>query len=144
MRAAAPSYTAAAARWWSYVAASRYGGALQVLLRAGGAGAAALMVAGLHQAHDPGVLCLLRRFTGIPCPACGSTTVFIEAGQGHWVDALTANPVTVIVGLGLLLAPLGPGRWWWNAPAKRRNIVIALAATAAWCWQLHRFGIVLS
>lgn len=101
---------------------------------------AALAVARLHDAHDPGSLCLLRRFTGIPCPGCGSTTVFIEAGHGHWLGALEANPVTVLCAFGLLLAPLGPGRWWWELPNKRRNIIIGSALTVSWAWQLHRYG----
>ncbi|WP_229758667.1 DUF2752 domain-containing protein [Peterkaempfera bronchialis] len=144
MTASLPGPAAAPARWWSRAASSRYGGPLQVLMRAAGAAAAALAVAGLHQAHDPGPLCPLRRFTGIPCPACGSTTVFIEAGQGHWAAALTANPFTVAAGLLLLLAPLGPGRLWRSAPARRRNGVLGAVAAVAWCWQLHRYGLLLS
>ncbi|MFJ6214449.1 DUF2752 domain-containing protein [Streptomyces sp. NPDC092296] len=145
MTAQAPGHTAPPPdRWWTRATRSRYGGPLQVLLRVGGVGVAAPAVARLHQAHDPGALCLLRRFTGIPCPACGSTTVFIEAGQGHWVAALTANPFTVVIGLGLLFAPLGLGRRWWSAPVRQRNAVIGVVAALSWCWQLHRYGIVLS
>jgi hypothetical protein len=114
---------------------------LCVLLRAAAMGAAALAVAGLHAAHDPGVLCPLRRLTGVPCPACGSTTVFIELGSGHWSAAPAANPVTVIAALGLLIAPLGPGRWWWRTPVRGRTALLSAAAAAAWTWQLHRLGI---
>lgn len=118
------------------------GGLLRVAARGGGAAAVALVAARLHDVHDPGSLCLLRRFTGIPCPGCGSTTVFIEAGHGHWAAALTANPVTVLVGVGLLVAPLGPGRLWWRTPVRTRNAVIATAAAVSWAWQLHRYGFV--
>ncbi|WP_055591172.1 DUF2752 domain-containing protein [Peterkaempfera griseoplana] len=141
---APPSVNTAPVRWWSRAAGSRYGGPLQVLVRAAGAAAAALAVSRLHRAHDPGALCLLRRFTGVPCPACGSTTVFIEAGQGHWTAALTANPFTVVIGLCLLLAPLGLGRHWWSAPVRRRNALIGTVAALSWCWQLHRYGFLLS
>lgn len=128
-------------RW--HQSADRLSGAvLRVVLRVGGVAAAALAVAGLHDAHDPGALCLLRRFTGIPCPACGSTTVFIEAGHGHWSAALAANPVTVVAAVGLLAAPLGPGRWWWQLPDRRRNLLLGAALTVAWAWQLCRFGII--
>lgn len=144
MSAQAPHLLSTPARWWSRAASSRYGGPLQVLARGTGAAAAALAVARLHQAHDPGALCLLRRFTGVPCPACGSTTVFIEAGQGHWTAALTANPFTVVIGVGLLLAPLGPGRLWWSVPVRRRNAVIGAVAALSWLWQLHRYGFLLS
>ncbi|GAA1954746.1 DUF2752 domain-containing protein [Kitasatospora viridis] len=114
--------------------------ALRLLLAAG----AAAGVAVLHDAHDPGVLCPLRRLTGIPCPACGSTTVFIEAGHGHWLAALTANPVTVLAVLGLLTAPLGTGERWWRLTARRRTAVIAAALATAWVWQLNRLGVHLS
>jgi hypothetical protein len=119
------------------------GGMLRVGVRAAGATAAALTVALLHDAHDPGVLCPLRRFTGVPCPGCGSTTVFIEAGHGDFAAALLANPVTVLAGLGLLLAPLGPGRWWWGLANRPRSALLGTALAVAWLWQLHRFGVVL-
>ncbi|MFJ1703060.1 DUF2752 domain-containing protein [Kitasatospora sp. NPDC088346] len=132
--------TGLAARWASTAGTLR-GAWLRVAARGAGALVAAVTVAQLHDAHDPGVLCPLRRFTGIPCPGCGSTTVFIEAGHGDLVASLAANPVTVLVGLGLLFAPLGGGRWWWELPNGRRNALIAAAATLSWAWQLHRLGI---
>ncbi|MDH6120603.1 hypothetical protein ABH930_003878 [Kitasatospora sp. GAS204A] len=110
-------------------------------LRCALATGAALAVAVLHDAHDPGVLCPLRRLTGIPCPACGSTTVFIEAGHGHWLAALTANPVTVVAVLGLLTAPLGGDAWWWSLTPRRRGVVIGGALAVAWIWQLFRLGV---
>lgn len=113
-------------------------------LRCALAAGAALVVAVLHDAHDPGVLCPLRRLTGIPCPACGSTTVFIEAGHGHWLAALTANPVTVLAVLGLLTAPLGAGARWWSLTPRRRTGVIATALAVAWIWQLQRLGVAAS
>ncbi|MFJ9519095.1 DUF2752 domain-containing protein [Kitasatospora sp. NPDC101801] len=128
---------------WTSTAGTPAGAALRVAVRGAGAAVAALAVALLHDAHDPGVLCPLRRFTGVPCPGCGSTTVFIEAGHGDFAAALLANPVTVLAGLGLLLAPLGPGRWWWELTNRRRNVLIGTALTASWLWQLHRYGIVL-
>jgi hypothetical protein len=92
-------------RRWDRFVASRYGGPARVLLRGTGAGLLALVAAAV-QAHDnPGVLCPLRRFTGVPCPGCGSTSVFMDLGAGHVGAAIAANPVTVLVGLGLLFAP---------------------------------------
>ncbi|MFI5532340.1 DUF2752 domain-containing protein [Kitasatospora sp. NPDC051853] len=128
---------------WAGTAGTAHGGALRVAVRAAGAAVAALAVALLHDAHDPGVLCPLRRFTGIPCPGCGSTTVFIEAGHGDLAAALLANPVTVVAGLGLLLAPLGPGRWWWGLSNRHRNVLIGTALTVSWLWQLHRYDFLL-
>jgi hypothetical protein len=127
---------------WRRSADRLSGGLLRVGLRLAGGGAAALAVAQLHDAHDPGALCLLRRFTGIPCPGCGSTTVFIEAGHGHFSAALAANPVTVVAAVGLLVAPLGPGRWWWQLSNRHRNLLLGAGLVIAWAWELHRFGII--
>ncbi|MEY9845616.1 DUF2752 domain-containing protein [Streptacidiphilus sp. MAP5-3] len=125
---------------WSRITASRWGGPVRVLLRGSGAGVLAVAAAEVHATHDPGVLCPFRRFTGIPCPVCGSTTVFMELGAGHPVAAVAANPVTVLIGLGLLFAPLGGGAWWWRLPARKKNIVIFSALGVSWLWQLHRYG----
>lgn len=122
--------------WWNR--------ALLVLARGGGAGVLALAAAELHAVHDPGALCPLRRFTGIPCPGCGSTTVFMDLGAGHVGAAVAANPVTVLAGLCLLFAPLGGGRWWWELPNRRRTAIIWGAAAVSWLWQLHRYGFLLS
>ncbi|WP_220040641.1 DUF2752 domain-containing protein [Streptomyces tateyamensis] len=116
----------------------------QTALRCGAAAVAAVTVAVLHDAHDPGVLCPLRRFTGVPCPGCGSTTVFIEAGHGHWLAALTANPVTVVAAIGLLTAPLGGGAWWWSLSTGKRRGLLGAALGTAWIWQLNRLGVHLS
>ncbi|WP_405012967.1 DUF2752 domain-containing protein [Kitasatospora sp. NBC_01539] len=141
MSVPAPSPAGSLTARWRRTADSVSGGLMRVLLRGAGGAAAAVAVARLHDAHDPGVLCLLRRFTGIPCPACGSTTVFIEAGHGHWAASLAANPVTVAAAVALLFAPLGPGRWWWGLSTGRRNALIGTALVLAWTWQLNRLGI---
>ncbi|MFI6445471.1 DUF2752 domain-containing protein [Kitasatospora sp. NPDC050543] len=126
---------------WRRSAGSLPGALLRVLLLGGGGALAAVTVAALHDAHDPGVLCPLRLLTGVPCPLCGSTTVFIEAGHGNWPAMAAANPVTVAVAAALLIAPLGAGRWWSRLPGNRRGTLIGAAAALAWVWQLHRLGI---
>ncbi|MFC6597481.1 DUF2752 domain-containing protein [Kitasatospora paranensis] len=141
MTTAAPSFAGALTTRWRRTADTVSGAVMRVLLRGAGGAVAAVAVGELHDAHDPGVLCMLRRFTGIPCPGCGSTTVFIEAGHGHWSAALAANPVTVVAAVGLLIAPLGPGRWWWGLSPRHRNVLIGAAAVISWTWQLHRLGI---
>lgn len=112
-----------------------------VLSRALLVGGLAVAAAALHARDDPGVLCPLRRLTGIPCPACGSTTVFMDLGAGDVAGAVLANPVTLLVLLGLVVAPLGPGRLWWRLPARRRTGVLLVGLTVAWGWQLGRFGL---
>ncbi|WP_201777635.1 DUF2752 domain-containing protein [Streptacidiphilus jiangxiensis] len=126
-------------RRWASVAAGRHGGPLRVLLRGAGAAVVAIVAAEVHRTHDPGVLCPLRRFTGVPCPLCGSTTVFMELGAGHVGAAIAANPVTVLAGLCLLFAPLGGGARWQRLSNRSRLTVIIPVLLVSWLWQLHRF-----
>ncbi|HEX4787056.1 MAG TPA: DUF2752 domain-containing protein [Actinospica sp.] len=110
------------------------------------AGICSVAAAWVHQHHDPGALCPLRRLTGIPCPLCGSTTVFMEAGAGHWSAALAANPFTVLAFLAFLGAPLAridPASSWARMPALRRNVLLGVLLGLCWLWQLHRFGFLL-
>lgn len=100
----------------------------------------------VHENHDPGALCPLRRLTGIPCPMCGSTTVFMEAGAGHWTAALTANPLTVLAFIVFLAAPLtliDPVASWATLAARRRNVLLGVVLALSWVWELHRFGFLL-
>jgi hypothetical protein len=112
-------------------------------LRLGAVVAASLAAAWVHENHDPGALCPLRRLTGVPCPFCGSTTVFMEAGAGHWGAALSANPVTVAAALVFLAAPLlalDPITAIGNLPPWARWAGGLVLLIGSWVWQLHRFG----
>jgi len=114
-----------------------------VAVRLGAVAAVSVAAAWLHQNHDPGALCPLRRLTGVPCPFCGSTTVFMEAGAGHWWAALLANPVTVIAALVFLAAPLlapDPLTTLARLPVRALWIGGAALLVGSWLWQLHRFG----
>ncbi|QKW19902.1 DUF2752 domain-containing protein [Kitasatospora sp. NA04385] len=120
------------------------GGALRVLLRAAAVAGAAVAVAAVHDAHDPGVLCPLRLLTGVPCPLCGSTTVFVEAGHGRWAAALLANPVTALTAVALVCGPFGPGRRWRQLSYAGRNLLVGAALAAAWVWELARLVLLRS
>jgi Protein of unknown function (DUF2752) len=111
--------------------------------RLGAVVVASVAAAWVHQSHDPGALCPLRRLTGVPCPFCGSTTVFMEAGAGHWSAGLTANPVTVVAALIFLAAPLlalDPVATLVRIPPRALWIGGAVVLAGSWLWQLHRFG----
>jgi Protein of unknown function (DUF2752) len=112
-------------------------------IRIGAVASASVAAAWVHQNRDPGALCPLRRLTGVPCPFCGSTTVFMEAGAGHWSAALTANPVTVVAALIFLAAPLlalDPVATLVRLPTRLLWIGGAVLLAGSWLWQLHRFG----
>ncbi|MEO5874132.1 MAG: DUF2752 domain-containing protein [Streptosporangiaceae bacterium] len=102
---------------------------------------AAVTVAVVHRVKDPGVLCPTRALTGIPCPFCGGTTVFIELGSGHPVRALLASPLVFLGAIVVAVAPLGPGAWWWALRPGARAWILGIAITASGIWQFARFGI---
>jgi uncharacterized protein DUF2752 len=122
------------------LAAARHG-PRGVALRVGAMAVAAVAVAWFHRLSDPGVLCPTRALTGIPCPLCGGTTVFIELGSGHPVRAALANPVVLAAGVGLAIAPLRMGARWWAVSPTTRAWVLGAALAGAELWQLVRFGV---
>src|SRR2546421_475521 len=91
-----------------------------VAIRVGGMAVAAVLAAFVHRAHDPGILCPLRALTGVPCPLCGGTTVFMELGAAHPARAALANPFALAGAIGVATAPLGFGRRWWAISPRTR------------------------
>ncbi|RMI47907.1 DUF2752 domain-containing protein [Actinomadura harenae] len=102
---------------------------------------AAVAAAWVHRVQDPGVLCPLRTVTGIPCPLCGGTTVFLELGAGRPGQAVLANPVALTGAVALAVAPLGLGARWWGSSPKARGGVLVAALVASELWQLVRLGV---
>lgn len=133
----APSGLAGIAVRLQRAAGHRTGG---VFLRGGAMAVAAVAAAWVQHHHNPGVLCPLRRFTGIPCPFCGGTTVFMDVGSGHPMAAVAASPLVVVGAICLMIAPLGPGRLWWRASSRVRGRIIVIALMGSEIWQLVRFG----
>lgn len=89
--------------------------------------------------HDLGVLCPLRRTTGIPCPLCGLTTGVEAAATGDVVAAVHAHPLAPVA-LGLLVAvwtPLGP-----TVMATLRRHPAVVAAVLALVWAARLVGVV--
>jgi Protein of unknown function (DUF2752) len=123
------------------VTAASGDGPLGVALRVGGMSVAAVLASLVHRVHDPGILCPVRALTGVPCPFCGGTTVFMEMGAAHPVRALAANPVVLTGAVGLATAPLGSGRRWWAFNPRTRAWIIGAAVALSWLWQLARFGL---
>lgn len=116
-------------------------GPLGVVLRVAAMAVAAIGVSWIHRLNDPGVLCPLRALTGVPCPVCGGTTVFIEFGGGRPAQAALANPMVLAGAVAVAVAPLGLGRRWWALQPKTRAWMLGTALVGSELWQLVRFGV---
>ncbi|TCK85246.1 uncharacterized protein DUF2752 [Albibacterium bauzanense] len=51
-------------------------------------------------------VCLIKQFTNIPCPSCGSTRSIILLTKGNFLQALNMNPMGVIIAFIMLLSPI--------------------------------------
>lgn len=110
-----------------------------------------LMAAGalaLPVLPEVGVLCPLRRVTGVPCPFCGTTTGVLATAAGDVGAAFAANPAAPLLVAAVVLAwaawlaarvgiPL-PSLRWRRPPAALVVVVVA----ALWLFQFHRFSYV--
>lgn len=56
--------------------------------------------------HNGFTVCFIKNTTGIPCPACGSTTSLVQIIKGNWWIALYTNPLGYIIATGLVAGPL--------------------------------------
>jgi hypothetical protein len=84
----------------------------------------------------PGIVCPLRRLTGVPCPLCGMTTSVEAVVHLHPGRALAANPAGLAaVALALVLLVARPVSI--RVPALLPPLVLA----ALWLFELHRFSI---
>ena len=99
---------------------------------------------------DLGVLCPLRRVTGIPCPMCGSTTAVLHLARAEPLQALAANPLGVLIAVcciaaflpARVLAPMGARLTSWrNRLGRRATVGITVVVFGAlWLYELRRFG----
>jgi hypothetical protein len=69
--------------------------------------------------------CPIKKITGIPCPSCGTTRSVLLLTKGHFTDAIHTNPLGLVAGGFLLLAPF----WLVYDLLKRRN-----SAWMIYCW----------
>ncbi len=51
-------------------------------------------------------VCLIKHVTNIPCPSCGSTRSVISLAKGNFYEALSINPLGLVVAIIMLLTPL--------------------------------------
>jgi hypothetical protein len=75
------------------------------------------------------VTCPIRRFTVVPCPACGLTRSWQAAAHLHLRDSLAFHPLGAVSLLGA--ADLAFGRRS-RSPLNDRGRGVQLAAAAVW------------
>jgi len=81
------------------------------------------------------VLCLFRRFVGLPCPACGLTRALVAAGSGDVQQSLRFHPLGLpIAFVALATLAMWPFRY---VPAVSSHIAPVLEHRAA----LYRLAI---
>ena len=51
-------------------------------------------------------LCLFKRLSGYPCPACGGTRSLLLLSEGQWLSAAGLNPLGYLLAIGLILLPV--------------------------------------
>jgi Protein of unknown function (DUF2752) len=89
-------------------------------IAAGLAGAAGFLVL-RSWVPPPGTrftVCLLRRFTGLPCPGCGMTRAFAHLAKGEWAAAAVDHPFAFVLAVELGLAWLA----WGTALVRGRPV----------------------
>jgi hypothetical protein len=88
-------------------------------------GATWLSFSMLHaQPGDPQfVVCLFKRCTGYPCPACGSTRSLISILDGDFIGAFALNPIGYILFIAILILPI-----WivYDLVSKKETCMISL------------------
>lgn len=61
---------------------------------------------GNHNGNKSVEVCLIKHFTTIACPSCGSTRAVILIIQGKYLDALKINPLGYLVAMIMIFVPI--------------------------------------
>jgi len=97
------------------------------------------------------VVCLFRRLTGHPCPACGMTRASVALLQGDVPDAYRQHSVWTVTALATAAASLGSrvsGHGFgieqatsrWRRTSRATKVIIGgSAVTAVWWWNIRRW-----
>lgn len=123
----------------------RYRSLLQLLLIEG---AAFLFVMAVYFLQIP-IQCPFKWLTGFPCPGCGGTRVLVALLHGQIIEALNINPLSVIVILFAVAAPIWLFVDCYNNTnslqkvmrAKWSNYVtytVAVIVLINWMWNLYK------
>jgi hypothetical protein len=90
-------------------------------------------------------LCVFRRFTGVPCPTCGTTRAVLAVGSGRVVEAVLLNPFVTIAGAvggaWLALRVIAGRRVRLHLGVRTRRVALAglvVLFIVNWCWVIWR------
>jgi len=61
---------------------------------------------GLSNTNNKFEVCLIKRFTNIPCPSCGSTRSVISLTKGNFIEAININPIGILVAIIMVITPI--------------------------------------
>ncbi|RYE25068.1 MAG: DUF2752 domain-containing protein [Sphingobacteriales bacterium] len=120
------------------------------------AGWAWLAINSLLHAHHAIDICLFKRFIGIPCPSCGTTSAILLLLHGSWQGAFANNLLAYPALLGMVVLPL----WIVIDIAKKRAtlykaytqfeqqcrthpvllLIILTPIAANWLWHLYKLN----
>lgn len=75
--------------------------------------------------RDESTLCLVKRLTGVSCPACGGTRASLSLVSGRLLEALTHNPLVTCVEVGLVV-------WLAFRLILRKSVRLGLSRREAW------------
>ncbi|MBM3890122.1 MAG: DUF2752 domain-containing protein [Verrucomicrobia bacterium] len=105
---------------------------LSVGLWLGGATAVLLLLASAvftPASLPPVPLCLMYRFTGLPCPGCGLTRAVCCISHGEFAQAWAFNPFGYVLFAGLIALAARPLIAWRWPEAQQR-----IARWRGWLW----------
>ena len=95
------------------------------------------------------VVCPFKAITGLPCPGCGGLRAAGQLFEGHPLQALYINPLSVL----LVLAGFGCALWWgvdkirgrdtlfvWlRRPWRRWTLVVVVCVLLLnWGWNIYK------
>jgi Protein of unknown function (DUF2752) len=59
-----------------------------------------------NQFHTNFTVCLLKRFTGYPCPSCGTSRAVATVLNGNIIHSIAINPFGILVVIIMIVSPI--------------------------------------
>lgn len=109
---------------------------------------ALIVILSVYYLHLP-IKCPFKIATGLPCPGCGGTRALVALMQGHFIEAVSINPLSVLIIIFALIAPVWlfidcyrgsdslqrviRGKW-----SKPTMIIVAIVIIVNWIWNIYK------